>query len=153
MADRRDYLHLNPFLSNAVPEETFWQPDADFPLYLINWKEASHTHTRSQNNQLLVQLKPDNPLRIHPDTAAKFGISDGQEVVVESPNGSAVAKAQLTVGIHPEVVGAQHGFGHTALGRVAKGRGTAFGDLNTIRYDPLSGQASHKEICVRLRPA
>jgi hypothetical protein len=30
MADRRDYLHLNPFLSNAVPEETFWQPDAEF---------------------------------------------------------------------------------------------------------------------------
>lgn len=30
MADRRDYLHLNPFLSNAVPEDTFWQPDAEF---------------------------------------------------------------------------------------------------------------------------
>jgi hypothetical protein len=30
MADRRAYLHLNPFVSTAVPEDTFWQPDAEF---------------------------------------------------------------------------------------------------------------------------
>ncbi len=130
-----------------------WLPDANYPLYLINWKEASHTHTRSQNNPLLIALKSSNPLLIHPDTAAKYGIADGDEVIVESPNGSVQAVAEVTRRIHPEVVGAQHGFGHTALGKIAVGRGTAFGDLNTIRYDPLSGQASHKEICVRIRKA
>jgi len=130
-----------------------WQPSVDYPLYLINWKEASHTHTRSQNNPLLITLKSTNPLVIHTDTAEKLGITDGDEVVVESPNGSVRAVAEVSRRIHPEVVGAQHGFGHTALGRVAKGRGTAFGDLNTVRYDPLSGQASHKEICVRVRKA
>lgn len=31
MPDRRDYLHLNPFFSNAVPEEAFWRADAEFP--------------------------------------------------------------------------------------------------------------------------
>jgi ferredoxin len=71
----------------------------------------------------------------------------------EPPHGSTTAILETTRGIHPEVVGAQHGFGHWALGRVAKGRGSAFGNLNTLRYDPLSGQASHKEICVRVRPA
>jgi len=130
-----------------------WQPSAEYPLYLINWKEASHTHTRSQNNPLLVSLKGSNPLVIHTDTAARLGIADGDEVVVESPNGSARAVAEVTKRIHREVVGAQHGFGHVALGQVAKGRGTAFGGLNTIRYDPLSGQAAHKEICVRVRKA
>src|SRR3972149_4921529 len=30
MADRRAYLHLTPFVSPAVPEDTFWQPDAEF---------------------------------------------------------------------------------------------------------------------------
>ena len=130
-----------------------WQPSADYPLYLINWKEASHTHTRSQNNPLLIGLKSTNPLVMHTDTAEKLGIADGDEVIVESPNGSVQAVAEVSRRIHPEVVGAQHGFGHTALGRVAKGRGTAFGDLNTVRYDPLSGQASHKEICVRVRKA
>jgi thiosulfate reductase/polysulfide reductase chain A len=130
-----------------------WLPSADYPLYLINWKEASHTHTRSQNNPLLVALKSTNPLVMHTATAQRLGIADGDAVIVESPNGSVRAVAEVSRRIHPEVVGAQHGFGHVALGRVAKGRGTAFGDLNTVRYDPLSGQASHKEICVRVRKA
>jgi len=130
-----------------------WLPDESFPLYLINWKEASHTHTRSHNNPLLMAIKGSNPLRMHRDTAARLGLADGDTVVVESPHGSTTATLQVTNGIHPEVVGAQHGFGHTALGRVAKGRGSAFGSLNTLRYDPISGQASHKEICVRVRKA
>ena len=130
-----------------------WQTSTEYPLFLINWKEASHTHTRSQNNPLLMTLKSTNPLVIHTDTAQKLGIADGDEVVVESPYGSVRAVAEVSRRIHPEVVGAQHGFGHRALGAVAQGRGTAFGDLNTVRYDPLSGQASHKEICVRVRKA
>jgi thiosulfate reductase/polysulfide reductase chain A len=130
-----------------------WQPDSEYPLYLINWKEASHTHTRSQNNPLLMGIKGSNPLRMNTATAERLGLADGAEVVVESPNGSTTAVLQVTAGIHPEVVGAQHGFGHRAMGRIAKGRGSAFGDLNTVRYDPLSGQASHKEICVRVRNA
>jgi thiosulfate reductase/polysulfide reductase chain A len=140
---------------DAVPayRPRAWLPDADFPLYLINWKEASHTHTRSQNNPLLVALKPYNPLVINEETAARLGIADGDQVIVETPHGSTRAVAQVTRRIHPLVVGLQHGFGHWALGRVAAGRGTAVSDLNTISYDPLAGQALHKEICVRLRRA
>jgi thiosulfate reductase/polysulfide reductase chain A len=130
-----------------------WQPDSEYPLYLINWKEASHTHTRSQNNPLLIAIKGSNPLRMNTETAARLGLADGDDVIVESPHGAAPAVLQVTAGIHPEVVGAQHGFGHRAMGRVAAGVGSAFGDLNTVRYDPLSGQASHKEICVRVRKA
>lgn len=130
-----------------------WQPDETYPLYLVNWKEASHTHTRSQNNPLLMAIKGSNRLRIHRDTAANLGLGDGDEVVVESTFGSTKAVLEVTTAIHPEVVGAQHGFGHRALGRVAQGQGSAFGHLNAIRYDPLSGQATHKEICVRVRKA
>jgi thiosulfate reductase/polysulfide reductase chain A len=130
-----------------------WMPDAEYPLYLINWKEASHTLTRSQNNPLLVGLKGSNPLIINPATAERYGVADGDEVIVESPNGQTRAVVEVSRRMHPEVVGVQHGFGHRALGRVAKGRGTAVSDLNTIRYDPLAGQACHKEICVRIRKA
>jgi anaerobic selenocysteine-containing dehydrogenase len=56
----------------------------------------------------------------------------------------------VTTRIHPEVVGVQHGFGHTALGRLAKGRGTGDSVLRPTKSDPLSGQASHKEACVRI---
>jgi thiosulfate reductase / polysulfide reductase chain A len=130
-----------------------WQPDDEYPLYLINWKEASHTHTRTQNNPWLVEIKPDNPLIIHPDTAQRFEVEDGDSVVVESPYGSAVARVAVSKRMHPEVVGLQHGFGHSALGRLARGRGTSDTSLRPTKADPLSGQAMHKQTCVRIRRA
>jgi thiosulfate reductase/polysulfide reductase chain A len=150
-----DKLDLDGIPVDPVPtyRPRAWLPDETYPLYLVNWKEASHTHTRSHNNPLLMAIKGSNALRMHRDTAAGLGLAGGDEVVVESRNGNTKATLEVTTGIHPEVVGAQHGFGHRALGRVAKGRGSAFGHLNTIRYDPISGQATHKEICVRVRKA
>lgn len=128
-----------------------WQPDTAYPLYLINWKEASHTHTRTQNNPLLLEIKPDNPLAIHPDTARRLGIHDNDDVTIESKYGKVRARAKVTRRIHPEVVGLQHGFGHKALGELAKDRGTADGALRPTKSDPLSGMALHKEACVRVK--
>ncbi|MBN9392287.1 MAG: molybdopterin-dependent oxidoreductase [Chloroflexi bacterium] len=149
MVDKKD-ANGNPL--NPLPAYTprDWQPTADFPLYLINWKEASHTHTRTQNNAWLLEIKPANPLIIHPDTAAKYGVADGQEVTVESPYGKVTAKIKTSKRMHREVVGLQHGFGHTALGRNAKGRGTSDAPLRPAKSDPLSGMALHKEACVRI---
>ncbi|MBI3456730.1 MAG: molybdopterin-dependent oxidoreductase [Candidatus Rokubacteria bacterium] len=127
-----------------------WQPSAEYPLYLINWKEASHTHTRTQNNPWLLEIKPENPLIVNPATAARYGVTDGDAVWVESPYGKARARVKLTTRIHPEVVGLQHGFGHTALGRLARDRGTSDSSLRPSKSDPLSGQALHKEACVRI---
>jgi len=133
-----------------VYEPRAWQPTAEYPLYFINWKEANHTHTRTQNNPWLLDIKPDNPLIINPATAQTYGLKDGDAVWVESPHGKVRAKVRITTRIHPEVVGVQHGFGHTALGRLAKGRGTGDSPLRPTKSDPLSGQASHKEACVRI---
>jgi thiosulfate reductase/polysulfide reductase chain A len=127
-----------------------WQPDGNYPLYLINWKEASHTHTRTQNNAWLLEIKPENPLIIHPDTAARYGVRDGEEAWVESPHGRARVRVKVSKRIHPEVVGLQHGFGHTALGSHAKGRGTSDAPLRPTKADPLSGMALHKECCVKV---
>ncbi|WP_208028464.1 molybdopterin-containing oxidoreductase family protein [Rhabdothermincola sediminis] len=129
-----------------------WQPDRQYPLYLINWKEASHTHSRTQNNAILLELKADNPLVVHPDTAERFGVRDGEQAWVTSPYGRVQARVQVSRRIHPEVVGLQHGFGHRALGRLARGRGTADGVLRPVKADPLSGMALHKEACVTISP-
>lgn len=69
---------------------------------------------------------------------------------VESPHGRVKAGVKVTRRMHPEVVGLQHGFGHTALGRLAKGRGTSDSPLRPTKSDSLSGQALHKETCVRI---
>ena len=134
-----------------VPRD--WQPSSEYPLYLINWKEASHTHARTQNNPLLLELKADAPLVMHVDTAARLGLTDGCQVVVESPHGAVRARLHTTRRMHPDVVGLQHGFGHTALGRNARGRGTSDATLRPTTSDPISGMALHKEACVRVRLA
>ncbi|MBI2506113.1 MAG: molybdopterin-dependent oxidoreductase [Candidatus Latescibacteria bacterium] len=142
-----------PVAPLPVYEPRDWMPDAEYPLYSINWKEASHTHTRTHNNAWLVEIKPLNPLRINPKTAAKLGLKDGDEVWVESKYGKVKAKLQVTQGIHPEVVGLLHGFGHWGLGKIAKGRGTSDAVLRPTRAEPLSGQAMHKQNCVKVYKA
>ncbi|MBI3362464.1 MAG: molybdopterin-dependent oxidoreductase [Chloroflexi bacterium] len=127
-----------------------WFPNADFPLYLINWKESSHTHSRTFNNPWLIELMGWNRLAINSETAARLGLKDGDEIWVESPYGKAKALARVTQGIHPEVVGWQHGFGHWGLGHIAKGKGTVDGMFNKTISDPISGMALHKEVCVKV---
>jgi thiosulfate reductase/polysulfide reductase chain A len=83
--------------------------------------------------------------------ARRYGIDDDDTVTVESPYGRVTGRAKLSERMHPEVVGLQHGFGHTALGRNAEGRGTADGRLRPTKADPLSGMSLHKECCVRIR--
>jgi thiosulfate reductase / polysulfide reductase chain A len=152
LAEKKDALG-KPVDPLPAYEPRNWQPTAEYPLYFINWKEANHTHSRTQNNPWLLDIKPDNPMVINPATAASYGIKEGDEVWVESKFGRVKARARLTTRIHPEVVGVQHGFGHTGLGRLAKGRGTSDSPLRPTKSDPLSGQALHKEACVRLQRA
>jgi thiosulfate reductase/polysulfide reductase chain A len=137
---------------NPLPafEPRDWQPTDEYPLFLINWKEASHTHTRTFNNAWLLDLKPENPLIVHPDTAELLGLQEGDRALIESPYGRTEAKVKVSRRMHPEVVGLQHGFGHWAMGELAKGRGTADSILRPTKADPLSGQALHKENCVRV---
>ena len=136
-----------------VYEPREWQPTSEYPLFLINWKEASQTHSRTQNNAFLAELKVTDGLRINTKTAATLGIRAGDWVWVESPHGKVKMQAELTEGIHPEVVGTQHGWGHWALGRIAKGRGAHTGFLAQTKACPISGQSLNKEICVRLSKA
>ena len=87
---------------------------------------------------------------VNADTAKKIGLENDDFVWVESVYGKVKAKVKLTKGIHPEVVGLQHGFGHWAQGHIAKGAGFSDSVLRPTLSEPLSGQAMHKQCCVRV---
>lgn len=151
LAEKKDFRGnpLDP-LPTYRPRDV--QPSAEYPLYYIGWKDAMHTQTRTWNNQWLRELRPEAPLMIHPETARRLGIAEGDEVAVESPQGSIRMHAHLTKRIHRQVVGAQHGGGHWALGRFAsKGGGNHSGFLTATRFEPISGQSCNNEVCVRIR--
>jgi anaerobic selenocysteine-containing dehydrogenase/Fe-S-cluster-containing dehydrogenase component len=62
-------------------------------------------------------------LEVHPDTARRLDVQDGEILQVKSPHGTIEAPVFIYAGIRPEVVAVPLGFGHTEYGTYAQGRG------------------------------
>lgn len=145
---RMEAKGLNP-LPDYTPTED--GPSEDYPLYVVNWKEALHTHSRTMNNRWLAELHGENEVWINPERASSLGIRDGDTVTIENGHGQASGRARVTARIRPDVVGMTHGFGHWGLGPVAKGKGINDGQFIPGKAEPISGQAAHKDGAVRVR--
>ncbi len=150
---------------NPLPDyvEPIYNPTPEFPLYLVNYKQAEHTHSRTFNNDWLMEMKPDNPLLMNTATAARLGLKDGDPIWIESPYAKAKGSVQVTERIHPEVVALHHGFGHWGFGKIARGsmnkinrwspEGTGDGQFLAGVSEKTSGMAVHKEIGVKVTRA
>jgi menaquinone reductase, molybdopterin-binding-like subunit len=62
-------------------------------------------------------------IEVHPNTAARLGIEQGDLVEVASQHGKVRAAALLSPGISPDVIAMPVGQGHEKYGRYASGRG------------------------------
>ena len=95
-------------------------------------------------------------VQIHPRTAEKSGIVQGDKIVIESPRGAITATATIWEGIREDTIFIPNSFGP------AQAMGDEFGlpryeTANTLlddRYfDNLSGQQAYKCFAVRVRKA
>ena len=66
---------------------------------------------------------------LHPETAARFDLREGEIVRLESPHGAVEVPVYVYPGIHPEVIAVPLGHGHTSFGDFGKGRGVNALDL------------------------
>jgi anaerobic selenocysteine-containing dehydrogenase len=131
--------------------------DASYPLRLIPSVSASMRDGRNANEPWL-QESPD-PLttivwdswvEIHPQTAARLGLVEGDIVEVASRSGSVKSQVYLFPGIHPEAISMPLGYGHEAMGRYAKGVGAnVFAILDPV-YDKETGELAFNETSVKL---
>ncbi len=105
-------------LSEAYARETgfsplpAWRPqpaDARYPLQLITPKSRYRLHSQWANIPWFTNHEPQS-LWIHPQDAASRGIANGQEVLVESPEGRVHTVARITEDIAPGVVSLLEGF-------------------------------------------
>jgi anaerobic selenocysteine-containing dehydrogenase len=94
-----------PEFSNLPEKE-----DADYPLVLISAKSRYYLHSSYRWIERLREKQPRPLVEIHPDTAAKCGISDGDEVVIETKYGAVTQTARLTDIVHPRVISASLGW-------------------------------------------
>ena len=74
-------------------------------------------------------------VELHPDTAAKWSVVDGDFLLLTSPYGAVRAPVSVTPGIRPDVLAVPTGQGHTAYGRYAT-------DRSFNAFDLLSGAAN-----------
>lgn len=84
--------------------------DADYPLVLTSAKSRYYLHSSYRWLEKLRKARPCPRVEIHPETAQKFGIGNGDKVVIETKHGRIIQIAHLTEGIEHRVVSAAHGW-------------------------------------------
>jgi anaerobic selenocysteine-containing dehydrogenase len=119
-----------------IPESPVSQPalTEKYP-FILNAGLRTPTFFHSANRQVpwLREIRPDPIVEIHPDTAKKQGISEGDWVWIESPRGRVKEKARLNNGIDPRVVVAEHGWWYPEL--KDEGHGWDISNINILTDD------------------
>ena len=83
-----------------------------YPLILTTGKrsyEFFHSEWR-QPETISRQIHPDPIFDIHPDTAAEYGIAEGEWVWIENQMGKMRQRARLNPSLDPRVVSTEHGW-------------------------------------------
>ena len=122
-------VRLAPDFARLPYQAPAFDGDAGAPV-LVVYPSAALYDGRGANKGWLQEL-PDGATRIawqtwievHPQTAARLGVADGDVVAVTSPHGKVEALVYVYPGVRPDVVAMPIGQGHTAYGRNARGRG------------------------------
>jgi anaerobic selenocysteine-containing dehydrogenase len=81
----------------------------EYPLVLTTGARPwGFFHSEHRQVSKLRSMRPDPMVEMHPDTAAKYGIKEGDWVWIENQRGRAQRKATLTPIIDPRVVNTDH---------------------------------------------
>jgi anaerobic selenocysteine-containing dehydrogenase len=123
------------------------------PVEFINLANGWAPHPPYLNKTLFdTQLsKESSVVEINPKTAAKLGLKDGDEALLESPAGKAHVKVTLFEGAMPGMVYIPSGLGHTAYDEFVKNKGTNPNELIVPGTDPVSGLPLWWNTPVKLR--
>ncbi|MEW1869978.1 molybdopterin oxidoreductase family protein [Streptomyces caelestis] len=121
------------------------EPDGTFPLYGTTGRVLAQYQSGAQTRRVpeLVEAAPETVVEMHPDTARRFGLADGQTAEVGSVHGATLARVRLTRTVRPDTVFVPFHF-------PGAGRANLFtGDA----LDPRSRMPEFKVSAVRVTPA
>ena len=94
------------------PETPFSNPELarEYPLIFTSLKRETFRHSGGKQIPPLRRTNPEPITDIHPETASKLGIEDGDWVYIETKRGRIKQKANLTTSIDPRVVIVDYGW-------------------------------------------
>ncbi|NOY69239.1 MAG: molybdopterin-dependent oxidoreductase [Deltaproteobacteria bacterium] len=120
--------------------------EKDYPLVLIPYDSIRLSCGILAPSPFMMKIIDDTVLvknnglvEINPETAARFGLSEGSGVVLKTPAGRARVRVHLFSGIMPGVVALPHGLGHRAPDKYTNGKGININALINDVSDPVSG--------------
>jgi len=146
--------------SNALKQNGY-SPLPDYePLFVPEKKKDEFILTTfksnlwakgTANSKWAREILHENRLWINKDVANRLGIKNGDRVRVTSSVGFLISRVLTTHRIHPESVAMAEGLGHTAVGKVAKGKRFRSNDQDTnlIWWDKKGNGVNPNEIIVR----
>lgn len=117
----------------------------DYPVYLTTGRVLAQYQSGAQTRRIdpLRQVAPTAFLELHPDLAARLGVTDGDEVLVTSRRGEMRAPARLTTTIRPDTVFAPFHWPGTAR----------INSVTSDALDPISRMPEFKVCAVRVEKA
>jgi assimilatory nitrate reductase catalytic subunit len=120
-------------------------PDADRPLRATTGRVLVHYQSGAQTRRVaeLTGIAPESFVEVHPDTAARAGLADGDRARVVSRRGSAVARVRCVASLRPDTVFLPFHFGGEQAANLV---------TNPV-LDPISRMPEFKVCAVRLEPA
>jgi anaerobic selenocysteine-containing dehydrogenase len=129
-----------------------------YPLRMMPYELINLSSSWVPNPPYLKKTLFDDQLRkdesfaeINPKTAAEYGLTQGDRIIIESPKGELRVRANLFEGAMPGVIFLPMGLGHTAYDAYQRGQGVNPNQIIDSGKDPLSGQAVWWETRVRMR--
>jgi anaerobic selenocysteine-containing dehydrogenase/Fe-S-cluster-containing dehydrogenase component len=102
---------------------------ATYPHALLYDGRGANKPWLMENADPVTKITWHSWVEIHPETARKLDVRDGEVLRLTSPHGSVEVPAFIYAGIRPDVVAVPLGLGHTEYGAYATGRGVNALDL------------------------
>jgi len=146
-SDALKEVGFDPLPSYLEPERGPIRGDTAFrekyPLILsVGNRNLYYTHSQQRQIRALKKIYPEALTEIGPETAKRFGIEDGDQIVVETNRGQVKMKASVDERVAEGVVLVPHGWGGDANGNLLT-------DVNC--REPIMGYPDQKSLQCTLR--
>lgn len=116
----------------------------EYPLILITGaRDLRYIHAQLRHIPELRKIGPEAFMEIHPETAAEYGIQDGEMVNVRTRKGKIKIRARITEDIAPRVVSIPHGWADANVNLLT--------DIDL--RDPIAGYPEDKGILCKVTKA
>ena len=132
-------------------------PVAANDFYLHAYPSSRYYDGRGANRPWLHEIPDpitnivwDGWVELHPETASKLGVVEGDVVVIQAPAGLLEVPVYIYEGIRRDTVAMPLGLGHTSFGRYAKDVGANPVRLLSARFDAKSGALAYAGTTVTL---